>query len=84
MCRQAGLEGEFVGGYLSRHELKTLKRLWDRAIADDRLAREHRDFLRALRFDHHGRPMSGDHHAGIGGTYQLRVVTEGDHRDLGR
>lgn len=84
ICRRAGLEGEFIGGYLSRHELRALKRSWDRAIADDRLAGEHRDFLRALRFDPHGRPLCGDHHAGIGGTYRLREATEGDHRQRGR
>ena len=78
MCRRAGLDGEFVGGYLSDHELAALKRSWTRAIADDRLDADHRDFLRGLRFDPEGHPMHGDYHAGIGGTYRLRAVGSSD------
>jgi SAM-dependent methyltransferase len=72
MCQRAGFEGEAVGGHLSRHELKTLKTSWSRAIADDRLAPEHRTFLRELTFDFNGFPQCRGRHAGIGGTYRLR------------
>ena len=75
MCRGAGLAGDFVGGYLSRHELRTLKRSWARALADERLAPEHRDFLRELEFDFNGHPLYRGRHAGIGGTYRLRRAT---------
>jgi SAM-dependent methyltransferase len=72
LCRSAGFDVDYVGGYLSTHELQVLERSWARAIADDRLADEHRDFLRSLTFDFAGRPMYAGRHAGIGGTYRLR------------
>jgi SAM-dependent methyltransferase len=72
LCQSKGFEVDYVGGYLSRHELRVLDRSWERAIADRRLASEHRAFLRALTFDRAGRPMHAGLHAGIGGTYQLR------------
>lgn len=72
LCRSAGFAVEYAGGYLSKHELDVLDRSWAKAIADPRLALEHRDFLRALTFDFAGRPMHAGRHAGIGGTYHLR------------
>jgi ubiquinone/menaquinone biosynthesis C-methylase UbiE len=72
LCRAAGFEVEYVGGYLSKHELNVLDRSWARAIVDTRLAPEHRGFLRALTYDFAGRPMYEGLHAGIGGTYRLR------------
>jgi SAM-dependent methyltransferase len=77
LCRAAGFEVEYVGGYLSKHELEVLDRSWARAIADDRLAAEHLDFLRSLTFDFAGRPMRAGRHAGIGGTYRLRHTRPG-------
>ena len=67
-----GVEGDAVGGYLSRRELEALKASWARATADDRLAPEHRAFLRELTFDFNGFPQYRGRHAGIGGTYRLR------------
>jgi len=72
LLRSAGFEVDYAGGYLSKHELNVLDRSWAKALADDRLAPEHRDFLRALTFDFAGRPMHEGRHAGIGGTYRLR------------
>jgi ubiquinone/menaquinone biosynthesis C-methylase UbiE len=72
LCRDAGFDVDYLGGYLSKHELNVLDRSWARAIADSRLAPEHRDFLRALTYDFAGRPMYEGRHAGIGGTYRLR------------
>ena len=72
MCSAAGFEAEFVGGYLSRQELRSLEQSWAEALADERLPGEHRDFLRALSFDAAGLPMHAGYHAGIGGVYRLR------------
>jgi SAM-dependent methyltransferase len=72
LCEAAGFDVEFVGGYLSTNELRALEQSWAKAIADQRLARRHRDFLRSLTFDGAGRPMHDGAHAGIGGTYHLR------------
>jgi SAM-dependent methyltransferase len=77
-CRGAGFEGEYVGGYLSRHELRSLARAWTRALGDARVAAEHRDFLRELTFDFKGYPMHDGRHAGIGGTYRLRTAGDLD------
>ena len=39
----SGFEAEFVGGYLSRQELRSLEQSWAEALADERLGGEHRD-----------------------------------------
>ena len=72
LCGRAGFDAEFLGGYLSRHELETLERSRDAAIADQRLGAEHRDFLRELEADGDGHPLWRGKHAGVGGTYVLR------------
>jgi SAM-dependent methyltransferase len=72
LCASAGFDTRYAGGYLSRHELRQLDTQWARAIADERLAEVHREFLRALRFDRSGYPMLDGYHAGIGGVYHLR------------
>jgi SAM-dependent methyltransferase len=72
LCERSGFNARYEGGYLSRHELGCLDAHWTRAIADERLGAQHRDFLRQLRFDRTGLPMIGMYHAGIGGVYQLR------------
>ena len=71
VCRSAGLDGDAIGGYLSRRELQALETSWARALADPRLAAEHRAFLRDLTFDFNGFPMYRGRHAGIGGTFRL-------------
>jgi hypothetical protein len=72
LCEKAGFSAHYAGGYLSRHELQQMKLQWATAISDDRLARQHRDFLRSLTFDAAGYPMLHGYHAGIGGVYHLR------------
>ena len=72
ICERAGFEARFLGGYLSRHELERLRTSWAAAIIDERLADEHRTFLRALTYDIGGLPMRRGVHAGIGGAYRLR------------
>jgi ubiquinone/menaquinone biosynthesis C-methylase UbiE len=72
MCEQAGFEPFFTGGYLSTWEMKVLERSWTRAIVDERLSDESREFLRDLRLDPSGFPMRGQYHAGIGAMFHLR------------
>ena len=72
LCEEVGFEVDFAGGYPAKTELRALEQSWAKAIADPRLADEHRDFLRGLTFDFAGRPMHDGAHAGIGGTYHLR------------
>ncbi len=72
LLEEAGFEARYLGGYLSQWELRAMQESWGFAIADERLAAEHRDFLRGLRYDYQHRPMVGDLHAGIGGTYRIR------------
>jgi len=71
ICRRAGFEAEFVGGYLSRTELDALA---DRnaAIAHPALAPAHRAFLEELRVDADGLPTYRGFHAGVGGVFRLR------------
>ena len=71
LCHEAGLKGEFVGGYLSLHELSLLQQLGTEAVNDKRLGDEHREFLRSLTYDSKGLPMYHGRHAGIGGVYNL-------------
>lgn len=72
MLEEAGFEATYLGGYLSQTELRAMQESWGFAIADERLAPEHREFLRGLRYDYNHRPMVGDLHAGYGGAYRIR------------
>ena len=71
LCREAGFEARFLGGYLSRHELEQLGEHREQAIGDERLAAEHREFLRELEPDENGVPTWRGSHAGVGGSYVL-------------
>lgn len=72
MCQQAGFEARYLGGYLSSTELEALRRSRTRALVDDRLDAEHREFLNELEFDSDGLPTYRGLHAGIGGSYVVR------------
>ena len=72
ICEKQDFRAEFVGGYLSLHELMLLKKYRDLALDDDRLAQEHRSFVRELTYDNKGHPMYEGKYAGIGGVYKLR------------
>jgi ubiquinone/menaquinone biosynthesis C-methylase UbiE len=72
LLEQAGFEARYLGGYLTQDELRAMEQSWGYAIADERLGEEHRRFLRQLRYDYNHRPMTGDLHAGYGGTYRIR------------
>jgi len=76
LCERAGFEARYLGGYLSRRELNSLAESRERAIADERLGREHRDFLRELTLDPSGYPMYRGLYAGIGGVYELRRAAD--------
>lgn len=71
LCRGAGFDVDYIGGYFNRHELQLFKKFAGKAINDERLAPEHREFLRSLKCDTHGYPLYGDKHAGIGGVYKI-------------
>ena len=72
LCEGAGFEAEFLGGYLSESELNWLRDSRERAIADQRLGAEHREFLSELQLDERGCPLWRGKHAGVGGSYRLR------------
>jgi SAM-dependent methyltransferase len=72
MIDEAGLEGSFRGGYLSTDELKWLERYREGALADPRLAEEHRRFVAELTADGNGLPMWHGKYAGIGGVYTIK------------
>ena len=71
MAEAAGFAAEFVGGYLSRHELACWAEHGQAALDDERLDTRHRAFLAALTWDERGYPLYGGKHAGIGGVYSL-------------
>ena len=48
MVEKAGLEGTFLGGYLSVQELDWLPRYREGALQEPRLAEEHRSFITEL------------------------------------
>jgi SAM-dependent methyltransferase len=72
LCDEAGFRAEYLGGYLSRHELELLARHREQAISDQRLDAEHRAFLEELEFDERGLPQHRGTYAGVGGAYVLR------------
>jgi ubiquinone/menaquinone biosynthesis C-methylase UbiE len=74
LCRRAGFETSFSGGYFNRHELDWLREHRKRALQSPQLANEHKRFLRELTSDEDGRPLYGDKHCGIGGVYHLRPI----------
>jgi ubiquinone/menaquinone biosynthesis C-methylase UbiE len=71
LCKSAGFEAEFVGGYLSLHELNCLQEFGEKALQDSRLADEHKEFIRNLEYDDRNYPIYKGKYAGIGGVYQL-------------
>jgi SAM-dependent methyltransferase len=75
LCEAGGFKTDFVGGYLSLHELNCLEKYKEIAIADSRLSEEHRSFLISLTSDQSGYPMFEGKYAGIGGVYKLSKYT---------
>jgi hypothetical protein len=71
MISSAGLSGTFRGGYVSVLELDWLNEYGERALADNRLGDEHRQFIREIELDARGYPMWRGKYAGIGGVYTI-------------
>jgi ubiquinone/menaquinone biosynthesis C-methylase UbiE len=71
LCRQAGFDAEYLGGFFARWELDLFKEHGSSALTDDRLPQEQRDFLASLTYDNSGYPMYEGMYAGIGGVYRL-------------
>lgn len=71
MCVESGFEVQYIGGYLSRHELQILKTLGEQALKDERLPEKHRVFLRNLSYDSAGFPLYRGKYAGLGGVYAI-------------
>jgi ubiquinone/menaquinone biosynthesis C-methylase UbiE len=72
MCREANFRVDYAGGYFSFYELRLLQQLSEKALQDDRLGTEHKQFLKSLVSDEAGYPQYNGKHAGIGGVYRLR------------
>ena len=68
----AGFEAEFVGGYLSRQELRSLEQSWARRSRTTGSPASTGISCARLSFDAAGLPMYDGYHAGIGGVYRLR------------
>lgn len=71
MCRGAGFEYSYAGGYLTETEMISLGRYRRQALGDSRLGDDHKEFLRALTFDKQGLPMYQGRYAGVSGVYHL-------------
>ncbi len=72
LCKSAGFECRFAGGYLSETEIISFRRYGQRALADPRLAEQNREFLRALTLEARTRlPMFQGVYAGVSGVYHL-------------
>lgn len=69
LCGKAGLDARWLDAAVATSELDLLQRRWE-AVADRRLAAEHREFLRALTFDSFGRPQYNGRTAGIDGLFE--------------
>lgn len=78
MIAAAGLRGTFRGGYISVLELDWLKQYGQAAVADERLAEEHRKFISELELDERGYPMWHGKYAGIGGVYTISKSTSAE------
>lgn len=72
ICRSAGFNKvNFRGGYLSLTELNCLKKYGKEALEDDRLLKEHKNFLRCLTYDKNGYPKYKERYAGGSGVYKI-------------
>jgi ubiquinone/menaquinone biosynthesis C-methylase UbiE len=74
MCREAGFEARFLGGYFARRELDLYREYAATAAADKRLESDHRSFLENLVVDSQGYPCYRGKPAGVGGVYRIDKV----------
>lgn len=68
-----GFKCRFLGAAVSLFETSLLPRRFD-ALYQLKFAREHRDFLLALKFDEQGFPMYNGAYAGLDGCFELTPV----------
>lgn len=68
---KAGFSCEYLGGYLSKTELDCLKKYFNEALRDKRLAKEHKNFLKKLVFVEGNLVKFEEKYAGIGGVYRF-------------
>jgi ubiquinone/menaquinone biosynthesis C-methylase UbiE len=71
ICRAAGFDVDYLGGYFDRLEPYFYKEYSKKAMKDQRLAKEHKDFLSSLKLDRRGYPKFQGKYAGIGGVYKI-------------
>ena len=74
LCRTAGFDATFRGGYFNRHELDWLRKHRKGALRSPNLAKEHKRFLRELTADEDRRPLYRGMYCGIGAVYHLRPL----------
>ena len=68
--KEIGFSGEFTGAAISLLELSILP-LRFKAIQDQRLAKEHREFLSSLQFNQYGHPIYNSFVAGIDACFKF-------------
>ena len=71
LAERAGFEIEFLGGYYADLELDLWRDTGTDALAEPRLADEHKEFLRGLTNDPDGYPRFEGRFAGVGGVYRV-------------
>lgn len=78
LCESSGFVAEYVGGYLSDTEMRSLKRYYEAALQDPALSEVHKTFLRSLSYDDLGFPLYRGKYAGIGGVYRLYALNKAE------
>ena len=73
IVQSIGFTGEYLGAAISMHELNILDRRFD-AILDERLEKEHRDFLLDLKFDNKQLPIYRGNVAGIDSCFLFTKI----------
>lgn len=72
MCKRAGFTRvEYMGGYFFAPEVEIAKKYLKEAVNDQRLAKEHKEFLCKIKFDGNGEPIYNGKYCGRGGVYRL-------------
>jgi len=71
----SGFSGRFKGASISLTELGLMPERFD-ALRSRKLAREHRDFISAIRFNELGHPIVNGHVAGINACYEFTKFEE--------
>jgi ubiquinone/menaquinone biosynthesis C-methylase UbiE len=71
LAERAGFEAEFLGGYYADIELDLWRDTGADALAEPRLAGEHKDFLRRVTNGADGYPRFEGSYVGVGGVYRV-------------